>query len=326
MRLMSVCRRFVPVLFALLALSGLFATAGDARAEDYVLGPEDVVAVSVWLHPELERSVTVNADGNITLPPVGDIKAAGLTTKQLGERIADRLSAYLRQTTTVTATVAKYMSRSVFVSGSVATPGRYGFERIPSIVEVLGSAGGALTGANLDNVQVVRMENGVRRTLQADVASAMREGDTSRLPELRPGDTIIVSGVLPGGGQGPGRSPGEGAGVLGEVNSPGIVPVGGGADVWAVLAAAGGTTERANLRSVRVLTRTESGTSVTAYDLRDVLDHGSRAPVTVKSGDIVVVLPKGANAWAGLVAILGVSRDLLNVAVLVDYLNNRQGN
>lgn len=326
MRLTSVCRRFVPALFALALVLAVLAPARVARAEDYVLGPEDVVAVSVWLHPELERSVTVSADGNITLPPVGDIKAAGLTTKQLGERIADRLSAYLRQTTTVTATVAKYMSRSVYVSGSVATPGRYGFERIPSLVEVLGSAGGALTGANLDNVQVVRMENGVRRTLQADVASAMREGDTSRLPELKAGDTIIVSGVIPGGGQGAGLSPGEGAGVLGEVHRPGLVPVGGGADVWSVLAAAGGTTERANLRSVRVLTRTESGTSVAAYDLRDVLDHGSRAPVTIKSGDIVVVMPKGANAWSGLVSILAVSRDLLNVAVLVDYLNNRQGN
>ena len=325
MRLTSVCGRFVPLLLAAVALFALVVPARDARAQDYVLGPEDVVAVSVWLHPELERSVTVNADGNITLPPVGDIKAAGLTTKQLGERIADRLSAYLRQTTTVTATVARYMSRSVFVSGSVATPGRYGFERIPSIVEVLGAAGGAQTGANLENVQVVRMENGVRRTLQADVASAMREGDTSRLPELRPGDIVIVSGVLPGGGQGP-VSAGEGAGVLGEVNRPGLVPVGGGADVWAVLAAAGGTTARADLRSVRVLTRTESGTTAAAYDLRDVLDHGSRAPVTIKAGDIVVVLPKGANVWSGLVAVLSVSRDLLNVAVLVDYLNNRQGN
>lgn len=322
MRLTPVRRGIVPALLALLAL---LAPVRPALAEDYVLGPEDEIAVSVWLHPELERTVAINADGNITLPPVGEIKAAGLTTKQLGERIADRMSAYLRQTTTVTVTVSKYMSRSVYVTGSVATPGRYGFERIPSLVEVLGAAGGALTGANLDNVQVVRMENGVRRTLHADVASAMREGDTSRLPELRSGDTVIVSGVLPGGG-GTAVSPGEGAGVLGEVNHPGLVSVGGGADVWSVIAAAGGTTARANLRSVRVLSRTESGTSVTTYDLRAVLDRGSRAPVTIRSGDVVVVMPRGGNPWNGFVSILSVSRDLLNVAVLVDYLNNRQGN
>ena len=99
-----------------------------------------------------------------------------------------------------------------------------------------------------------------------------------------------------------------------------------GAETGSSLAEVGGTTARADLRSVRVLTRTESGTTAAAYDLRDVLDHGSRAPVTIKAGDIVVVLPKGANVWSGLVAVLSVSRDLLNVAVLVDYLNNRQGN
>lgn len=322
MRLMSIRRGIVPVLLAALTLGA----APSARAEDYVLGPEDVIAVSVWLHPELERSITISADGNITLPPVGELKAAGLTTKQLGERIGDRMSSYLRQTTTVTVTVTRFMSRSVYVSGSVANPGRYGFERIPSLVEVLGSAGGALTGAQLDVVQVVRTENGQRRTLSADVASAMRDGDTSRLPELRPGDTVIVTGVVLGNSAGQGVTPGEGAGVLGEVGRPGLVPVGTGADLWAVLAAAGGTTERANLRAVRVLTRGESGVTVTNYDLRAVLDNGSRAPVTIKTGDVVVVLPKGANLWTGLVQVLAISRDLLNVAVLVDYLNNRQGN
>lgn len=323
MRLTFVRRRVAPLLFAvLLALTVVV----PAFAEDYVLGTEDVIAVSVWLHPELERTVAINADGNVTLPPVGEIKAAGLTTKQLGERIGDRMSAYLRQTSTVTVTVTKYLSRSVYVTGSVASPGRYGFERIPSLVEVLGSAGGALTGAQLENVQVVRTENGQRRTLSADVATAMRDGDTSRLPELKPGDTIIVTGVVLGNSAGSGLAPGEGAGVLGEVTRPGLVPVGGGADLWAVLAAAGGTTQRANLRAVRVLTRGETGIAVTNYDLRDVLDHGSRAPVTIKSGDVVVVMPKGANPWTAMVQILGISRDLLNVAVLVDYLNNRQGN
>jgi len=321
MRLTSVFRWVAPALFV---LSAVGVPARAARAEEYVLGPEDQVAVSVWLHPELERTITINADGNITMPPVGDIAAAGLTTKQLGDRIADRLSAYLRQTTTVTVTVSKYMSRSVFVTGSVASPGRYGFERIPSLVEVLGAAGGAQTGADLANVQVVRTENGARRTLTADVAAAMRSADTSHLPELKPGDTIIVSGVVPGGGPGAGLTPGQGAGVLGEVNHPGLVPVGDGADIWSVIAAGGGTTPEANLRSVRVLTRTDSGTTVTAYDLREVLDHGSRAPVIIHSGDVVVVMRRGVNPWTGLVAVLSTSRDLLNIAVLMDYLNNRR--
>jgi polysaccharide export outer membrane protein len=320
MRLMSVRRRLAPVMFAVLALLSSF---GLARAEDYVLGPEDVIAVSVWLHPELERSVTINADGNVTLPPVGELKAAGLTPKQLGDRIADRMSSYLRQTTTVTVTVAKYMSRSVFVSGSVAAPGRYGFERIPSLVEVLGAAGGALTGAQLDNVQVVRSENGARQTLAADVGAALRDGDTSRLPELRSGDMVIVTGVVLGNSSGQAPSPHEGAGVMGEVTHPGLVPVGPGAELWAVLAASGGTTPRANLRSVRVLTRTETGTSVTAYDLQAVLDYGNRSPVMIKSGDVVYVSAKRATLWSGFSAVLGLSAALLNIVIIAEYLNHR---
>lgn len=323
MRFSTVHRAVAPVLFGLMALFAFLVPAPAAQAADYLLGPEDVVAVSVWLHPELERSVTVSADGNITLPPVGEIKAAGLTTKQLGERIADRLSAYLRQTTTVTVTVVTYMSRSVYVTGSVANPGRFGFERIPSIVEVLGSAGGALTGANLEAVQIVRTENGQRRTLLADVASAMRDGDTSRLPELKAGDTVIVSGVVQGTSAGGTEVPiGSGAAVLGEVTNPGLVSVGSGVDIWSVLAAAGGLTERADLRSVRVLTRTETGTSVAAHDLRAVLDHGSRAPVTVKTGDVVFVMSKRPSPWNNITALLSLSRDLINVIVLIEYFNN----
>ena len=322
MRFMTVHRAVAPVLFGLMALFAFLVPAPAAQAADYLLGPEDVIAVSVWLHPELERSVTVSADGNITLPPVGEIKAAGLSTKQLGERIADRLSAYLRQTTTVTVTVVTYMSRSVYVTGSVANPGRFGFERIPSIVEVLGSAGGALTGANLEAVQIVRTENGLRRTLLADVASAMRDGDTSRLPELKAGDTVIISGVVQGTSAGGEVSVGSGAAVLGEVTNPGLVSVGAGVDIWAVLAAAGGTTERADLRSVRVLTRTETGTTVAAHDLRAVLDNGSRAPVTIKTGDVVFVLTRRPSPWNNVAALLSLSRDLINVIVLIEYFNN----
>ena len=64
----------------LLAALCLLTVASVALAEDYVLGAEDVVQVSVWLHAELDRSLTINADGAVTLPPVGDIKATGLSS------------------------------------------------------------------------------------------------------------------------------------------------------------------------------------------------------------------------------------------------------
>ncbi len=292
-----------------------------ARAADYVLGAEDVIQVSVWLHPELERTLTIRADGSVTLPPVGDLKAAGLTPKQFGDRTADRLSAYLRQTTTVTVTVTQYMSQSVFVQGSVAKPGRFGFETIPSLVDVLAQAGGALPGTNLAAVQVVRREGEQTRMLAADIASALRTGDTSALPTLRPGDTII----LPGTGAATSSTSGEGVAVLGEVGNPGLYPAGEQSDLWTMLALAGGMTNRGRLEDVRLLTRGNAGVTVAVIDLRQVLDRGSRAPHLVRPGDVVVVMPKGQGFWSGMTTVLGLSRDALNVLLLVDYFDKKSG-
>ena len=305
----------------LTALFVLLAVA-PAVAEDFVLGAEDVVQVSVWRHPELERSLTVNADGNVVLPPVGEIKAAGLTAKQLGDRIADRLSSYLRETASVTVTVSQFLSQSVVISGAVAKPGRYGFERMPSLVDALGAAGGALTQANLAAVQIVRREGDTRRTLTVDVASALALGETSALPALQAGDGIVVPAASETGG----AVNGEGVAVLGEVIRPGLFTVGAGQDLWAVLAQAGGATPRGNLSEVRLLTRTDTGHTVTTLNLRQVLDRGSRGPTTLHAGDVLVILPKGST-WSAFLGVLGLSQNALNVAVLVEYFrNNRAGN
>ena len=312
-------RRWPPLasLFSLLIAATALLTAPMARAEDYQIGAEDVLQISVYLHPELERTVTVDANGTVTLPPVGAIKAVGLTPRQLGDQIADKLSTYLRQTTAVTVTVTQYMSRSVYVTGAVARPGRYGFEIIPSLPDAIAQAGGAVVGSDLSRVQVVRTEGTQRKTMYADVARVLRDGDTSALPALKPGDTIVVPQ-----GIGAAAYAGEGVGgaIIGEVQHPGIYPVGAGQDLWTVLAGAGGVTPNADLRNVRILTRQGEGYNALRLDLRAILDNGSRSGLTVKDGDVVYV-PSTANsgvsrATLALVTVIGVTRDVFNILVL----------
>ena len=301
--------------------------ASTAPAGAYLLGPEDVLQISVYLHPELERTTTVDANGNITFPPIGEIKADGLTAKQLGDRIADKLSAYLRQTTAVTVTVAQYMSRSVFVSGAVAKPGRYGFEVIPGLVEVIGQAGGAIAGADLARVQIVRREGAQRRTLYADVGSTLRDGDTSRLPSLRPGDTVIIP---PGIGMGQFSAAGGGAGVIGEVGKPGLYAVGEGQDVWTLLAVAGGPTRESRLSDVRVITREGAGVSVIRLDLKEMLGRGTRQTYVVKDGDVIYVPQNSASRWGsvltGLGAVTRIATDIFQIMVLQQVLEDSQKN
>jgi polysaccharide biosynthesis/export protein len=300
--------------------------ARPACGEEYVIGAEDVLRVSVWMHPELEREVTVGADSSITFPPVGDLKAGGQTTNQLATRLSDRLSSYLRQTATVTVTVTHYLSQSVFVSGGVATPGRYGFERLPGVIDVISQAGGAIPGADLSKVQLIRREGDLRRPQTVDVARALREGTDAGLPALKPGDAVVVPAEPIGGGGA--RVSADVAGVLGEVARPGLYPVGAGQDLWLVLAAAGGLTPLGNLGDVRVVRPKDSGTAVFGVNLKDQLTHGVREPFVVRSGDVIYVTGRGgwSHTWGALTQFLSISRDLANIVVVADYLNRRNGN
>jgi len=306
---------------ALLAFT-LLLPAAPVRAEDYILGPDDVIAISVWLHPELERTVAVSATGSIVFPPVGEVTAAGLTPKQLGERLADKVTSYLRQAATVTVTVRDFLSHSIFVTGAVARPGRYGFEHIPSVIDVLSAAGGALTGSDLSRVQVVRQDGDQRHTLIADVASVLRDGSVQNLPKLKAGDTVMVP-ALQGGTVAAGT---DGASVLGEVGRPGIYPAAGGQDLWAILATAGGLTARADLKNIKIVTHERDATAIIQVDLANTLKRAPHMPMVIKPGDVVYVPSTAASTYGQAVtafaASLQVALAVLNVAVLVAVLQH----
>ena len=69
--------------------------SGAPKKDEYVIGPEDVLAINVWKEPEISRSVPVRPDGKISLPLVGDLTASGLTTDKLRDNIAAKLKEYI---------------------------------------------------------------------------------------------------------------------------------------------------------------------------------------------------------------------------------------
>src|SRR5262249_18823547 len=174
-RIARACAALMLVLVALPAIAASQST-GPAAPLDYVIGIGDVLQVSVWAHPELDRSVIVNPLGNITLPPIGEVKAAGSKPQQLADRLGERLTAYLRSgTPTATITVTAFVSQSVYISGAVSRPGRYGAPTPPPILDVLNMAGGAATNADLSRVQIFRRGGTGPHQMVVDVDTAMRE-------------------------------------------------------------------------------------------------------------------------------------------------------
>jgi polysaccharide export outer membrane protein len=111
-------------------------------AEDYRIGPRDVIEIKIKDAPELSDTFEVTAAGNITMEYLNRIAVAGKTTDELARYVADRLrGAYLKDPR-VTVTVKQYNSRSFFIMGSVNKPGVYQIESRASLVTLLILAGG----------------------------------------------------------------------------------------------------------------------------------------------------------------------------------------
>ncbi len=303
-----------------LAVAVVFLPLVDAAAQqpsEYVIGPGDVLSVSVWRHPELERSVVVRSNGMVTFPPVGELMASGLTPNGLSREIMQRLRDYTRETTQVTVSMAQFNSRAIYLTGQVTAPGRYGFERLPDLLQLLSQAGGPLPGADLSNVSIVRPAVGGAEIINVDVSAYMRGRVTDPLPTLRPGDTIEVPSLAFGG------SGIAGAGlvyILGEVAAPGAYPTSDGLDLLQLLALAGGPTPQARLDDVAVVMDAGTSQVVAKINLEHVIGDGTAAPFVLGPGDRVVVPGTTSSVLAQTLGItstvLGYGRDILSSYLL----------
>ena len=101
MRFASVLRALcLPLLLAGCASSGTVATGtppAPASADDYLIGVDDMVQVSVWRNPELGITAPVRPDGKISVPLVGDVVAGGRTPDAVAKDLQEKLAAYVRE-------------------------------------------------------------------------------------------------------------------------------------------------------------------------------------------------------------------------------------
>jgi polysaccharide export outer membrane protein len=157
---------------------------------NYVIGPRDVLNISVWKEPELSRSVPVRPDGEISLPLLNDVQASGLTPMQLAAEITKRLRKYVSDPQ-VSVIVEQVNSQVVYVVGEVNHPGSMPMLPNMTVLQVISSAGGFSQWANLKRIYVLRIENGQPKQYPYNYKQALR-GITGKNISLKPGDTIVV--------------------------------------------------------------------------------------------------------------------------------------
>jgi polysaccharide export outer membrane protein len=165
--------------------------AGVTPPPGYVIGPEDVLSIIYWRDEDMTTEVTVRPDGMISMRLLNDIKAAGLTPEQLGERVTEESKKYIEDPN-VTVVVKTINSRKVYITGQVAKQGPYPLTGPMTAMQLIAMAGGLGEFASGKNIVILRNENGKQVAYKLNYREVLSGKKLAQNLELQPGDTVVV--------------------------------------------------------------------------------------------------------------------------------------
>jgi polysaccharide export outer membrane protein len=158
---------------------------------DFVIGPDDVLDISVWKEPEISRRVPVRPDGRISLPLLNDVQAASLTPMQLQAQLTERFRKFLTEPQ-VTVIVIAINSRRVYIMGEVNRPGPIPLLANMTVLQAITTAGGLGQFANGSKIRILRSENGKQVVYSFNYKEVLAGRNPEQNIVLKHGDSIVV--------------------------------------------------------------------------------------------------------------------------------------
>lgn len=166
-------------------------TGSSTNPDDYKIGPEDVLEVSVWKEEELQREVLVRPDGGISFPLAGDVQVEGKTPLEVEQEITTRVQKYIPEAV-VTVSVKKVSGYTIFVNGKVKQPGKFVVGRYMDVMQAITLAGGLDTFADEDKIKVIRRQNGKQVVHQFKYNEVKKGNNLDQNIILQSGDVVVV--------------------------------------------------------------------------------------------------------------------------------------
>ena len=165
-------------------------------SKEFLLGPEDVLEVTVWRNQDLSRTVVVRPDGKISLPLIGDVQASGLNSSQVAAKIAQRLTEF-KENPNVSVSLKEVNSYFIYVLGEVLKPGKYPLKSYATVLQGVSMAGGFTPFASKNRMQVIRThanEDGKENQIRIPVPYNELVSGKGEIENfiLKSGDTIVV--------------------------------------------------------------------------------------------------------------------------------------
>jgi len=216
-------------------------------ADDYIVGEEDVIKITVYDHPELTTTERVSGEGIITLPLIGEIKVAGLTTDQMSKKIAARLSEGFLVDPNVSVFVVEFRSKKTIIIGYVNRPGMYMLSSDTTLLELISLAGGLSKEAG-GKATIKRKNlgsNGVEGVINIDLQKLIEQGDTSLNIRLMDGDSVFIAKASV-------------FYLTGEVKNPAAYRYEDGITLIKAITMAGGFTDKASMGRIRIIRKIDN--------------------------------------------------------------------
>jgi polysaccharide export outer membrane protein len=156
-------------------------TSAASPSGSYVLGPNDRIRLKVYGEGDISGEYEVDANGFVSVPLAGHIKAAGLTTRQLEGAITSALSKGIVRDPRVNVEIALY--RPFYILGEVKKSGEYPYRLGLTVMDAVATAGGFTYRANEGKVFLRRAGAGVEEVYPLDAPILVFPGDNIRIPE-----------------------------------------------------------------------------------------------------------------------------------------------
>ena len=161
-----------------------------ATDPNFVIGAEDVLSITVWKEPDLTRNVPVRPDGKISLPLIDEVKAAGMTPKQLETELTAKFAHFIASPQ-VSVIVIDVRSQTFSIVGEVNRPGSFQLKQKTTMLEALAGAGGFKDFAKTKKIYVLRTKaDGTKERLPFNYDKALK-GEVPSF-DVQAHDTIVI--------------------------------------------------------------------------------------------------------------------------------------
>jgi polysaccharide export outer membrane protein len=166
------------------------AFAADMPETKYVIGPGDILDISVWKNDALSKLVTVLPDGYISFPLVGEVKAAGKTAEQFKTDLEKKLVEFIPQPTL--SVIVQRVNMQIYIVGKVGSPGMYGLNENTNVLQALTMAKGLNPFAKRNDIMILRKIDGKTKTYEFMYDDVTAGNNLEQNIDMVRGDVIVV--------------------------------------------------------------------------------------------------------------------------------------